>query len=242
MRATLGNWNAAQRPARSKGSQGVRTRKCAAALLCLGAAVSAAPAQELPPGFSLSVVTDELPSARQMALSDEGVLLVGSLRAGNLYAVVLGDDWDAEPEVVVFARRLAMPSGLVLLGDDLYVAALDRVLRYPAIASTFRNSPTPQIVTDALPNKRHHGWKCLSVGPDGHLYVPVGAPCNICLSEDEHFASILRMHPRSGETTVYAHGVRNSVGMAWHPQTGVLWFTDNGHEIRGRAQPRIRWK
>lgn len=195
------------------------------------------PAHGLPPGFSLSVVTDEVPSARQMALSESGVLFVGSLRAGKLYAVVLGEDWNAKPEVVVFASGLAMPSGVVLLGDDLYVAALDRVLRYPDIASTFRDRPTPQTVTDALPDKRHHGWKYLSVGPDGYLYVPVGAPCNICLSEDPRFASILRMHPRSGETTVYASGVRNSVGMAWHPQTGVLWFTDNGRDMLGDDVP-----
>ena len=195
------------------------------------------PAHGLPPSFSLSVVTEEVPSARQMALSETGVLFVGSLRAGKLYAVVLGEDWQAEPEVVVFASGLAMPSGLVLLGDDLYVAALDRVLRYPDIANTFRDRPTPQTVTDALPDKRHHGWKYLSVGPDGYLYVPVGAPCNICLSEDPRFASILRMHPRSGETTVYASGVRNSVGMAWHPQTGVLWFTDNGRDMLGDDVP-----
>ncbi len=195
------------------------------------------PAHRLPPEFSLSVVTDEVPSARQMALSESGVLFVGSLRAGKLYAVVLGEDWQAEPEVVVFASGLAMPSGLALLGDDLYVAALDRVLRYPDIANTFRDRPTPQTVTDALPDKRHHGWKYLSVGPDGYLYVPVGAPCNICLSQDPRFASILRMHPRSGETTVYASGVRNSVGMAWHPQTGVLWFTDNGRDMLGDDVP-----
>ena len=195
------------------------------------------PAHGLPPGFSLSVVTDEVPSARQMALSETGVLFVGSLRAGKLYAVVLGEDWNAKPEVVVFASGLAMPSGLALLGDDLYVAALDRVLHYPNIANTFRDRPTPQTVTDALPDKRHHGWKYLSVGPDGYLYVPVGAPCNICLSEDARFASILRMHPRSGETTVYASGVRNSVGMAWHPQTGVLWFTDNGRDMLGDDVP-----
>ena len=130
-----------------------------------------------------------------------------------------------------------MPSGLALLGDDLYVAALDRVLRYPDIEATFRQSPNPEIVTDALPDKYHHGWKYLSVGPQGYLYVPVGAPCNVCDESDERFASILRMDPRTGETTVYAHGVRNSVGMAWHPATNQLWFTDNGRDMMGDDIP-----
>ena len=187
------------------------------------------------PGFSLSVVTDEVPNARQMAETESGLLLVGTRRAGKVYAVVQVPEGD--PEVVTIAKGLTMPSGLAVIGDDLYVAALDRVLRYPAIESTFRESPEPEVVTDALPDKYHHGWKYLSVGPDGYLYVPVGAPCNICKSTDPRFASILRMNPETGETTVYAHGVRNSVGMAWHPETGELWFTDNGRDMLGDDVP-----
>ena len=185
--------------------------------------------------FRLSVLTDEVPGARQMAETQSGLLLVGSLRPGKLYAVL--PDAEGEAEVVTFARGLTMPSGLALIGDDLYVGALDRVLRYRAIEKKFRESPQPEIVTDKLPDKRHHGWKYLSVGPDGFLYVPVGAPCNICESEDPRFASILRMDPATGETTVYAAGVRNTVGMAWHPDTGELWFSDNGRDMLGDDVP-----
>ena len=196
-----------------------------------------ATAADLPPGFSLSTLTDQVPNARQMALSASGVLYVGSRRAGKLYAVVPGESPEDEPEVVTFAQGLTMPSGVALHEGALYVAALNRVLRYPNIDRAFRAQPVPEVVTDALPDKRHHGWKYLSVGPDGFLYVPVGAPCNICLSEDARFASILRMDPRRGETTVYAKGVRNSVGMAWHPHTGQLWFTDNGRDMMGDDVP-----
>ena len=186
-------------------------------------------------GFSLSVVTDQVPNARQMAETRSGLLLVGSRSAGNLYAVTLAPDGGAE--VVTFASDLALPSGIALLGDDLYVAALNRVLRYANIEHTFRNRPRPEVVTDALPSERHHGWKYLSVGPDGYLYVPVGAPCNVCRREEEVFATILRMHPRTGEWSIYARGVRNSVGMAWHPQTKRLWFTDNGRDWMGADVP-----
>ena len=187
------------------------------------------------PGFSITVYTDKVPNARQMAETESGILFVGTRRAGRLYAVIPSPD--GSPEVVTFATGLTMPSGLALLGDDLYVAALDRVLRYREIETNFRQSPKPEIVTDALPDKYHHGWKYLSVGPDGYLYVPVGAPCNVCDESDERFASILRMDPRTGETTVYAHGVRNSVGMAWHPETNQLWFTDNGRDMMGDDIP-----
>ena len=185
--------------------------------------------------FRLSVLTDEVPGARQMAETESGLLLVGSLREGDLYAVVAGPDRAAE--VVTFATGLTLPSGLALIGNDLYVGALDRVLRYRDIEQTYRNSPQPELVTDALPDKRHHGWKYLSVGPDGFLYVPVGAPCNICESNDPRFASILRMDPATGETTIHAAGVRNSVGMAWHPETGEMWFSDNGRDMLGDDVP-----
>ena len=185
--------------------------------------------------FRLSVVTDEVPGARQMAETASGLLLVGSLRQGNLYAVTAGSQ--GEIEVVTFAGGLKLPSGLALIGGDLYVGALDRVLRYRSIEQTFRDNPEPEIVTDELPDERHHGWKYLSVGPDGFLYVPVGAPCNICESEDPRFASILRMDPETGEATLYAAGVRNSVGMAWHPETGELWFSDNGRDWLGDDLP-----
>lgn len=205
--------------------------------LALGVAWTLNAAEGLPPGFSLSVVTDDVPSARQMALADSGTLFVGSMRTGKVYAVMLDDGWPEEPAVVVVDEGLTMPSGLLLHDGDLYVAALNRVLRYPDIETNFRAKPEPQLVTDALPDKRHHGWKSISVGPDGHLYVPVGAPCNICLSEDPRFASILRMDPNTGETTVYANGVRNSVGMAWHPRSGELWFSDNGRDMLGDDVP-----
>ena len=189
------------------------------------------------PGFTLAVVTDEVPNARQMALAESGLLLVGTRRVGKLYAVVPPPDADAAPEVVTFATGLSMPSGLALIDGDLYVGALDRVLRYPDIEHAYRDEPTPEVVTDQLPDRRHHGWKYLSVGPNGYLYVPVGAPCNVCKSDDPRFASILRMDPRTGATTIYAHGVRNSVGMAWHPDTGKLWFTDNGRDMLGDDVP-----
>jgi glucose/arabinose dehydrogenase len=92
-------------------------------------------------------------------------------------------------------------------------------------------------VTDTLPDKSHHGWKYLGFAPDGALFVPVGAPCNVCLSDDARFASILRMDPDTGNTTIHARGIRNTVGFAWHPETGQLWFTDNGRDMLGNDVP-----
>ena len=212
------------------------------ALACSAAcnAADSAPnpgAIRLPPGFEISVVTDAVPSARQMALSSNGTLFVGSLRAGKVYAVLDADRNFVADEVVVIDEGLTMPSGLALAGPDLYVAALDRVLKFADVEKQLRDRPEPAVVTDALPDKRHHGWKVLRFGQDGELYVPVGAPCNICLSDDPRFAAILRMDPATGATTVHARGIRNTVGMAVHPETGELWFSDNGRDMMGDDVP-----
>ena len=191
-------------------------------------------ANPAPPGFEFSTYTDDVPNARQMALGDDGVLYVGTRRAGVVYAVI---PTDGEPRVVTIARDLTMPSGLAFADGDLYVGALNEIWRFPDIATTRESKPTPELITDALPTERHHGWKYLDFGPDGDLFVPVGAPCNICLSKDERFASILRMDPRTGDTKVVAHGVRNSVGFDWHPETGELWFSDNGRDMMGDDVP-----
>ncbi len=190
----------------------------------------------LPDGFQLRIVTDEVPNARQMALAEDGTLFVGSRREGKIYAVPQALSSE-RPEVVVLAEGLALPSGVTVRDGNLYVAAVDRILLFPAITQRLEADAPFQVITDRLPGNRHHGWKYIKFGPDGRLYVPVGAPCNICLSEDPRFASLLSMDPVSGDTEIVAHGVRNSVGFAWHPQTRQLWFTDNGRDLLGDDVP-----
>ena len=190
-----------------------------------------------PSDFKLTVLTDEVPTARQMAESENGVLFVGSFGAGKVYAVKPSDKEGDSPSVHVVIEKLKMPTGIAIHQGDLYIAALNRILRIDDIADTYGDSPTPVLVTDDLPNNRHHGWKYLSFGPDGHLYFNVGAPCNICKREEEIFASIARLELNTGNTEVYAHGVRNSVGFAWHPTTQEMWFSDNGGDMMGDDIP-----
>ena len=191
----------------------------------------------LPAGFEIHWVTQSTPNARQLAQSASGVLFAGSRRAGKVYAVINSKPGDPAEQVIVVASGLNMPSGIAFRGDDLYVGAVDRVLRYRGIGADPQTPIEPEVITRSLPDKRHHGWKYLSFGPDGYLYLTVGAPCNICLSEDPRFASILRMDPDTGQTQIVARGVRNSVGLAWQPATGELWFSDNGRDNLGDDIP-----
>ena len=184
---------------------------------------------ELPEGFTIDMYADSVPNARQMALSPNGTLFVGSRRAGTVRAVIDHDGDFKADQVVLIDDSLTMPSGLAFRDGSLYVGAVSQILRYDDIEAHLDAPPEPVVVVNDLPTEGHHGWKYLDFGPDGKLYVPVGAPCNVCV-EPEPFATILRMNPDGTEREVYARGVRNSVGFDWHPTTGHLWFTDNGSD------------
>jgi glucose/arabinose dehydrogenase len=191
---------------------------------------------KLPPGFSISLYAEKVPNARQMALGSNGTLFVGSRSAGNVYAVVDRDKDNRADEVITVAKGLNMPSGLAFRSGSLYVAEVSRVTRYDNIESQLKMPPKPVIVNDKFPRESHHGWKFIAFGPDGMLYVPVGAPCNICNPDQQH-GVIDRMNPDGSGVEVFAMGVRNSVGFDWHPQTKELWFTENGRDGLGDNIP-----
>ncbi|MAE59897.1 MAG: sorbosone dehydrogenase [Planctomycetaceae bacterium] len=193
---------------------------------------------KLPPGFKIEVYAENVPKARSMALSESGVLFVGVRNGSRVYAVVDEDGDFRADRVHVIAEGLNSPNGVALRDGDLYVAEIHRVIRFDDIEKHLTDPPKPVVVNDTLPRDGHHGWKFIRFGPDGKLYVPVGAPCNICWrQDDERYASILRMNPDGSDLEVFAHGVRNTVGFDWHPKTRELWFTDNGRDNLGDDVP-----
>ncbi len=193
---------------------------------------------ELPPGFEIQVYAADLPGARSLAQSPGGTLFVGTRSEGRVYAIrdENGNDRADPGEIFVIAQGLEMPNGVAFRNGSLYVAEVSRVLRYDRIESRLENPPDPVVVKDDLPKERGHGWKFIAFGPDGKLYVPIGAPCNVCDPGDP-YASITRMDPDGSNFEIFARGVRNSVGFDWHPKTGDLWFTDNGRDMLGDDLP-----
>jgi glucose/arabinose dehydrogenase len=191
----------------------------------------------LPPGFAITIFARNVPGARSMTLGEKGTLFVGTRKAGKVYAISDTDGDNRADEVVTIASGLNMPNGVAFRKGALYVACLNRVIRFDNIETRLKNPPASQVLYDQLPRDRHHGWKFIRFGPDGYLYVPVGAPCNVCEKDDERYASILRMGPDGHGVEVFAAGVRNTVGFDWHPETGELWFTDNGRDWLGDDLP-----
>ena len=195
------------------------------------------PEINLPDGFKIHVYAEDVDNARSMVLGDKGTLFVGSRTAGKVYAVIDEDqDYQAD-QVIVIADNLNQPNGVAFLNGDLYVAEISKIWKFENIEDHLDSPPAPVLISDDFPTDGHHGWKYIAFGPDGKLYVPVGAPCNICLSEDEIYASISRMNPDGSNHEVFAHGVRNTVGFDWHPEDGTLWFTDNGRDWMGDDLP-----
>jgi glucose/arabinose dehydrogenase len=193
---------------------------------------------KLPPGFAIDVYAGDVPNARQMALAPDGTLFVGTREDGRVFAVVDRNKDHKADEVVTIARGLKMPSGIAFKDGSLYVAEVSRITRYDGIEGRLAAPPTPVVVNESYPSDRHHGWKFIAFGPDGWLYVPVGAPCNVCERPDNlRYASITRMKPDGSSVEVFASGVRNSVGFDFHPATGQLWFTDNGRDELGDDVP-----
>lgn len=190
---------------------------------------------QLPPGFEISVYAEGVENARQLALGDHGTVFTGSRKAGKVHAVVDDDGDHVAERVYLIGEGLSMPSGLEFRDGALFVGAVDRILRYDDIEQRLEQPPEPVVVSAAFPDKSHHGWKYLRFGPDGLLYVPVGAPCNIC--DEPGFAEIRRIRADGSGMETFVRGVRNSVGLAFHPDSGELWFTDNGRDMLGDDLP-----
>jgi glucose/arabinose dehydrogenase len=189
---------------------------------------------KLPPGFEITVFADKIPNARSMALGEKGTLFVGTrVSNGSVYAVK--NDGMKATEVVAIAKGMNVPNGVAIKDGALYVAEISKVWRFDAIESSLAAAKA-SLVYDKLPTETHHGWKFIRFGPDGWLYLNIGAPCNIC-DRGDPYASVARLKPDGSALEVYARGVRNSVGFDWDPRSKELWFTDNGRDMMGDDMP-----
>jgi len=191
----------------------------------------------LPEGFAIELYAGDVEGARSLALGPDGTVYAGTRRIDRVYAIPDRNRDGKGDEVLIIDSGLNSPNGVAVWDDDLYVAEIDRILRYDNIGGRLSNPPDPVIVYDGLPKDRHHGWKFIAFGPDGKLYIPIGAPCNVCEKSDERYAGIGRINRDGTGFEMYAFGVRNTVGFSWHPETGDLWFTDNGRDFLGDNRP-----
>ncbi len=190
---------------------------------------------KLPVGFSIGVYA-EVKKSRSMCVSPNGTLYVGNNSDNDVVAITDENHDGKADKMYVVASGLKNPNGVAFKDGNLYIGTISTIYRIDNVEANLSNPPKPVVVYDKYPTDQHHGQKFIAFGPDGKLYVPVGAPCNIC-EPDSPYASMTRINPDGTGFEIFAKGIRNSVGFAWHPVTNQLWFTDNGRDELGDDIP-----
>jgi len=190
----------------------------------------------LPPGFSINYYTASVPGARSLTKANENTVFVGSRHEGKVYALTDSDNNGYAEKISTIAANLNSPNGVSFYQGTLYVAEISKITAYTNILDNLDKPPQPTIVTDSLPSDAHHGWRYIDIGPDGKLYIAIGAPCNNCTS-NKPYAAIWRINLSTKKQELVASGVRNSVGFDWDPKNGNFWFTDNGIDGLGDLLP-----
>jgi glucose/arabinose dehydrogenase len=189
---------------------------------------------KLPPGFKIEVYASGVTNARSLRLGDNGTVFVGNLVRDKVYAIV---DRNGKREVKVIASGLDRPNGLAFKDGTLYIAEGTRISKLENIEDHLDDPPKPVVIYSDFPNHVSHGWKFLALGPDNRLYVNVGAPCNICIPPAGN--SQLRSIALDGsDAKVVARGIRQVVGMDFHPETKVLYFTENQRDWLSEDAPQ----
>ena len=188
----------------------------------------------MPAGFKVEIWATGLPGGRAMVRGDDGKIYVGTRGIGRVYEVT---DGGSARTVRTVVDKLNQPAGVAFKNGSLYVMAIDKMLRYDGIEKNSSAAPVDMTDKFQLPKEQHHNWKYISFGPDGKLYVPFGAPCNICELPSQEYAQIRRYNADGSGMEVIASGVRNSVGFDWHPTTKELWFSNHGRDWLGDDTP-----
>ena len=201
----------------------------------LAAAADKVPVDKLkvPKGFKVEVYASGIPNARALRLGDKGTVFVSNRTLDKIYAIV---DKDGKREIKVIAKDLHRPNGIELHNGTLYIAELAQISKIDKIEDNLDNTPKPTVIYSDLPKDEPHGWKYLTLGPDNKLYFNIGAPCNICMPSEAH-AQIRRISLDGSGAEVVARGVRQIVGMDWHPTLKQLYFTENARDWLSEELP-----
>ena len=189
---------------------------------------------KLPAGFKIEVYA-EVKDARSMTISPDGTLFVGT-KKDKVFAIPDRNKDGKADKVLEIASGMNQPNGVAIKDGNLFIGTISTIFRLDNIEQNLEKPGKPVIVYDKYPTDTHHGWKFIAFGPDGKLYVPVGAPCNIC-EPKEIYASMTRINADGTGFEMVAKGIRNSVGFDWNPKNNELWFTDNGRDLMGDDQP-----
>jgi glucose/arabinose dehydrogenase len=203
------------------------------ALACQGTPAVGQDQLRVPAGFAVSVFAPDLSGVRYLVLGPGNVVYASRPDAGVIVKLPDANHDGVVDSAIVVARGMREPFGIAFRGDTMYVAEMTSVKRFDPGATS------PVTVVRRLPSGGH-STRTVVFGPDGKMYVSVGSSCNLCNESDSMRAAVLQFNPDGSGGRVFARGLRNSVGLAFHPTTGELWATNNDRDNLGDDVPPER--
>lgn len=186
---------------------------------------------KLPDGFEIGVFASGLLNPRILAVHPAGHIYVSRRDQGDVLLLHDADGdgrADGEPTAVLHRPQA---HGLAVHGDHLYLVTVKELLRAPIQADGRLGEL--ELLIDDLPDGGQHPNRTLAFGPDGMLYLSVGSTCNACNETNPEHATMLRMKPDGTGRSIFASGLRNTVGFGWQPETGELWGMDHNIDSLG---------
>jgi len=184
----------------------------------------------LPPGFTAEIFAAGLGQPRGLTVDPAGTLIVSLPAQGRVIALV-----GRPARAVTVVEGLELPHGLAFRHGDLYVGETGRIIRFRYDAKS--HATRDPVVVAELPAGGHHWTRGIAFGPDGALHVSVGSSCDICRETDRRRAAIVRYGADGAGERLFASGLRNPVGLAFHPRSGTLWTTVNERDWRRGGAP-----
>ena len=192
----------------------------------------------LPHRFHLNVFAEDLPGARMLETTDNGDVLVSLPGAGSVVLLKRDDNGDGKSDgQIELISDLSRPHGLDIYDGWLYIAEADALGKIEFDSKNRTTAGVFEQIITGLPRGGDHWTRSVKISPDGRIYVSVGSSCNACIEADPRRAAILRFNLDGSESEIYATGLRNTVGIDWHPDTGLLYGVDNGRDFLGDDFP-----
>jgi glucose/arabinose dehydrogenase len=187
-------------------------------------------------GFSITVFARDVANARMMAQDADGIIYVTRPAQGDVIALMDEDgDGAADSPPMTATTELTGVHGIVITGNQVYLAIPTTIYRGEVLGDgTFGEL---EIIVDDLPDAGQHGNRTMAFGPDGLLYVAIGSSCNDCPDPNPERATILQLQSDGSTRTIFAEGLRNTVGWGWHPETQEMWGMDHGSDGHGNDLP-----
>lgn len=187
-------------------------------------------------GFGLSLYASDIGDAKQMAMGANGTLFVGSNKSGTIHALVDSNQDGRVDKRYVIAKGLESPDAIAFHNGDLFVATENQIVRFVDIEQRLRRPSRPKEIYSDLPYSENKSSRAINFGPDGRLYVSIGAPCNVC-EAPVPYSSIIAINVDTGASEQIAAGVRDASGFDWSPIDKKLWFADQGRDWMGDNLP-----